>query len=288
MAIPNSGRSCAAAGARPRRQAAQRCLAFAPGLVLLLILGFAWMASPTQLCAQAEPSESAIAYYRRLYQEARKTWRSETNRAETALRFAAACFDWADFVSDQSQRADIAQEGIQAARRAVALEPKDAAGYYYLALDLGRLAQTKFLGALKLVNEMEVNFKRSTELDPKLDFSGAHRSLGLLYRDAPGWPTSLGDRGKARNHLKKAVELSPDYPDNQLTYLESLLNWGEKKAVAEQIATVETILKNARERLTNDASRFNWPDWDKRWEKIKSRADVVAARPPKGGNTPRD
>jgi tetratricopeptide (TPR) repeat protein len=236
-------------------------------------LCFGWPLLHGTSFAQTAARESAAARYQRLYEEARKCWLAQSNSVEPAWKFAAACFDWAELASSDTQRADLAKEGIHAARRAIARDPASAPACYYLALDLGQLAQTKLLGALKLVSEMEAMLKRSVELDPIFDYAGAHRTLGMLYRDAPGWPTSLGDRAKARFHLKQAVELSPAYPDNQLALLEARLKWGEKKSVSEQIPQVESILQKARGQLAGEAWRLAWQDWDKRWEKIKSRAD---------------
>ncbi len=76
--------------------------------------------------------------------------------------------------------------------------PNSAPAHYYLAMNLGQLARTEFLGALKLVREMEREFKTAAELDAQFDFAGPERSLGLLYRDAPGWPVSIGSKRKAR------------------------------------------------------------------------------------------
>jgi hypothetical protein len=47
------------------------------------------------------------------------------------------------------------------------------------------------------------------------------RNLGLLYRDAPGWPFSIGSKRKAREWLERAAALAPDYPENQLNLAES-------------------------------------------------------------------
>src|SRR5207248_6916974 len=108
------------------------------------------------------------------------------------------------------RRAEIAEQGIAAARQGIERAPRLAAPHYYLALNLGQLARTKKLGALRLVDEMEAELKAAIALDPKFDYAGPHRSLGLLYADAPGWPTSIGNHSKARQHLHTAIELSPE------------------------------------------------------------------------------
>ena len=90
-------------------------------------------------------------------------------------------------------------------------------------MNQGQLARTKLLGAIHLVDEMEVSFKTALALDPTYDFAGPDRCLGLLYRDAPGWPTSIGSRMKARRHLQAAADLRPNHLENRLALLESAL-----------------------------------------------------------------
>ena len=151
-----------------------------------------------------------------------------------------------------------------------------------MGLNYGQLAQTKLLGALKLVDQMEESWKQTIQLDPKFDYAGGYRTLGVLYRDAPGWPTSLGSRSKARQHLQKAMEVCPEYPGNRLSLFEAYAKWGEKKTVQAQTNATEEFLKTARQKLTGEAWALDWRDWDKRWEKIKSKCASVTARSPRG------
>ena len=120
-------------------------------------------------------------------------------------------------------------------------------------------------------------FLAAIDLDPKFDFAGPHRSLGLLYLDAPGWPASIGNRTKARLHLRKAVELSPDYPDNWLSLLEGYLKWSEKSIVQAQLASTEEMLQRARKNLTGEKWELSWHDWERRWAKIKAKASESAS-----------
>jgi tetratricopeptide (TPR) repeat protein len=246
-------------------------------------LAVAWSVVTMPL-QSAEPPPAAdfnpTNYVAVLYWETRQRFLADTNNLEAAWQFARRCFDRGEFAAHDDERAAIAKEGIGAARQAVALQRKSAEGHFYLAMNLGQLARTRLLGALKLVDEMEVEFKASIQLDPKFDFAGAHRSLGTLYREAPGWPASVGDRAKARVHVQKAVEISPDYPDNQLTLLESYLGWGEREQVARQISKVSEILAKARLALTGPEWVIAWRDWDERWKKIKAKAGVLKLQSP--------
>lgn len=216
-----------------------------------------------------------------LYREAKARSLKETNSVEAACQLGRAAYGRAEHATNDTQRAAFANEGIAACRHAIALDGKSAAAHYYLGLNYGQLAQTKLLGAIKLVGQMEVVWKRTIELDPKFDHAGGHRTLGILYRDAPGWPTSIGSKKKSREHLQMAVELAPDYPGNRLSLIEALSKWGEKKAVQDQAPATETFLKTARTRLAGEAWALDWRDWDRQWDRIKAKSSVVTARSPR-------
>ena len=88
---------------------------------------------------------------------------------------------------------------------------------------------SKTFGAFKLVNQMESEWSKAIALDASFDYAGPERSLGLLYRDTPSFG-SIGSRTKARQHLERALELAPRYPENRLNLIESELQWGDRKA----------------------------------------------------------
>jgi tetratricopeptide (TPR) repeat protein len=249
-----------------------------------LALGLAAMlagAEPVVAQTNQPAAESIAARIERIYHAAWAHTRHSPNDTNAAWQFGRACFDWADFAVNEQQRETIAEQGITACQRALHLNAQSAPARYYLAMNRGQLARTKTLGALKLVQEMEADFKTAIELDPSFDHAGPHRSLGLLYRDAPGWPTSIGSRAHALEHLTKAVELSPDYPDNQLSLLEAWLQWGEKKKVYSSIEAVEAVLSAARQKLTGPDWQASWQDWDERWKKIKAKATFARTESPR-------
>jgi tetratricopeptide (TPR) repeat protein len=205
------------------------------------------------------------------FQEARKRLQTNTNDAEAAWQFGRSCFDWAEFAKNDDQRESIAGEGIEACRQVIARDPASAPGHYYLAMNLGQLARTKTLGALKIVDEMEREFKTARDLDAKFDYAGPDRCLGLLYLDAPGWPASIGSKTKARQHLQRAGQLAPGYLDNHLCLLEVYLKWGDKKNLLREVKTTEELLPQARKEFTGEDWAQSWADWDKRWKRIREK-----------------
>jgi hypothetical protein len=220
----------------------------------------------------------------RIYREARMNLDTQgTNSVESLWKFARACFDWAELAKTDGSRAQIAEEGIAAAREAIRRKYGSAPAHYYLAMDLGQLARTKSLGALKIVREMEVEFKEAIVLDEKFDYAGAHRSLGLLYKDAPGWPTSIGSRARARLHLRRANQLAPEYPDNRLSLAESYVEWGEPKTITDDMPSLEESLSDAKKKFTGEEWEASWRDWDVRFDRLKAKM----AKPSDRAVTPR-
>ncbi|MGD0253115.1 MAG: hypothetical protein ABSC01_10520 [Verrucomicrobiota bacterium] len=186
---------------------------------------------------------------------------SDTNDFAAAWHFARACYDFADFATNDTERATIAVQGIAASRQLLAYRLKSAPGHYYLGMNLGQLARTEILGALKLVREMEREFKTADDLDERFDYAGPARCLGLLYRDAPGWPTSIGSRRKAREWLERAAKLAPDYPENHLNLIESRLKWNDRTGAESELKALDALWSKAQTNFVGEAWEQSWADW---------------------------
>jgi tetratricopeptide (TPR) repeat protein len=217
---------------------------------------------------EAKPVENPTSVLETRFNDTRKVFESGRTNFDAACLFARAAFEWGDIVNDRD-RAAVAEPGIDAARTAVALKPMRAEGHYYLGLNLGQLARTKSLGALRIVKEMEQEFKKSIEIDPRFDFSGAYRSLGMLYAEAPGWPASIGNRAKGRDTLQKAVDLHPEFPDNQISLAEACLKAGSRRQLEAKLPGMQKQIEAARKLFTGGEWSASWVDWDKRWQEVK-------------------
>lgn len=254
-------------GARRRANIAKRLSPGRGALVALLILGFCTIArSENQAAITNAPAARASSEFLAW----QKTHQLNPTNAASAWQFARACFDWAEFSTNDAQRAALAQLGIKAGRAAIARNPDGGQGHYYLGMNLGQLARTKSLGALPLVDEMEVEFKTARRLDEKFDFAGPDRNLGLLYLDAPSIG-SIGSRSKARTHLARAVELAPDFPENRLNLAEALTRWRDLENARRQLDALEAGLAQARAQFSGEAWSAAWADWERRLQKIRTQ-----------------
>ena len=212
------------------------------------------------------------------YQRAQIQLQSGTNGPAAAWQFARVCFDLADFATNDTQRAEIAGQGIAACQELLARETNSAPGHYYLAMNYGQLARAEApsLAAYRLVRQMESEFKTAADLDKTFDYAGPERCLGLLYRDAPGWPFSIGSSRKAREWLEQAAIFAPDYPENHLNLAESFLQWHESDEAKSELTTLDTLWPDARKKFTGENWEQSWDDWSTRRDAARKKLAEIS------------
>ncbi len=232
-------------------------------------------------CAMAAPTVSQhnrfLAVAEKNYRAALLRYRAEANNPDVAWQFARASFDRAEFAADSSERAGLAQPAIDACEHALTTHENSAPLHYYLAMNLGELAQTKGIGALKLVRQMETEFLRAQQLNSEFDYAGPDRNVGLLYLSAPGWPASIGNHSKARQHLMRAVQIAPAYPENHLDLLEAYIKLDDDIAAQSEAQKLFELLPQARQKLAGEEWESSWADWDSRWHKFEAK---LGEKPP--------
>lgn len=217
------------------------------------------------------------------FEARREAYETRGTNFDACWQFARACFDWAEFSTNDFQRAKVAEIGIKASRDAIARNAGGVEGHYYLGMNLGQLAKTRGLSALRLVDQMEAEFKLAQRLDEKFDFAGPDRNLGLLYRDVPSIG-SIGSRSKAKTHLLRAVELAPEFPENRLNLAETRVSWKDFDGARQQLNALETSLAQARKLFSGAAWETAWTDWEQRLAKLRRQLGnaVKSATSPKG------
>lgn len=208
---------------------------------------------------------------RQAFAAAQKHYDANPNDTDAAWKFARAVFDRAEFATNDTERATFAVQGIAACRTTLERNPDSAPAHYYLGMNLGQLARTKTLGALRLVDEMEREFKAAHALDQRFDFAGPSRNLGLLYLEAPAIG-SIGSRSRAREHLQRAAVLAPHYPENRLNLAEAYLKWRDKKSFQREMEAIETLWPKAQERFSGPEWESGWADWNARREQLRFKA----------------
>ena len=231
-----------------------------------------WLAVAMNGLGQTVPSHVFRARAKTAFELAQKNFLADTNSTLAARQLARASFELADLATNEPQSAASARRGIEVCRAWVTREPKAGPGHYYLAMNLGELAQAEApsIAAYKLVHEVEREFKLAAELDVRFDYGGPARTLGELYFQAPGWPLSVGSKHKAREWFERAVALAPEYPDNQLNLAEAQLKWHQPEALTVTLKNLAAIWPAARTNFTGEVWEPNWQDWNVRWAALQA------------------
>jgi tetratricopeptide (TPR) repeat protein len=228
------------------------------------------------LCAgqiMAADTNTPDGYLENNFQRSHERFEKDTNNVVAGWDFGRACFDMSTLQKDPVREARFAELGIAACRAALARDPNSGPAHYYLGMDMGQLADTKRnLAALRMVKDMEREFLAARNLDEKFDNAGPDRNLGMLYRDAPVF-ASIGSRTKARQHLERAGELAPNFPENRLTLIEAYLKWDYRTEAARQLSELEKIWVEAQKKFTGVQWTLSWQDWNKRLENIKRKLE---------------
>lgn len=232
-----------------------------PAFVVACLLCNRVVAEETNFVAEAEAA----------YKAAQTAYSTNSQSLDAGIDLARTAFDYADLAPNDTIRESVANNGIATARAVIAAKTNSVGAHYYLALNIGQLARTKMLGALKLLTEMERELKLVIQLDPKFDYAGGHRTIGVLYLEAPGWPTSVGDKKKARLNLEKAVELAPEFPDNHMCLMEALAKWKEWKPLTDRMADYQAMVAAAKQKFTGSDWEYEWHDWTRRLQVIQTK-----------------
>jgi hypothetical protein len=180
-------------------------------LVVPLLCGpgmAAWQAAESQTADQLFARRADLSSAR----QAADAWRSAlTNDAtnfEAAWKLARACY-WLGGHAPMAERRAYLETGIDAGQMAAALEPERPEGHFWMAANMGTLAESFGLRAgLKYRTPIKEQLETVLRLDPGFQQGSADRALGRWYFKVPG--LFGGSRRRAEEHLRKSLEYKPD------------------------------------------------------------------------------
>ena len=152
---------------------------------------------------------------------------ADPERREGLVKSIATWVWLTDHEPESVARVEAAARAVQAGQWCGSRWPEDAACDYWLGAALGVQARERPSTGLSALPEIEGAFKKAAARAPLMEGAGPDRALALLFLRAPGWPTGPGDPDLGLQHARRAVELAPDRPDNQLTLGEALAAKGD-------------------------------------------------------------
>lgn len=158
------------------------------------------------------------------------------------LTLATETASWLADHSEGEARESHAEAAVQYGRLAVKVNSWSGRAQYALAVALGYYVREEQSRALAMIPEMEAAALAAARSDERHDEAGPHRYLALLYAQAPGFPTSVGDVDLAMEHAEKAVSLFPDSAENHVTLAEVLLEDGSDEEAAAELEKAQELL----------------------------------------------
>lgn len=147
---------------------------------------------------------------------------------ETAYKLSRARYWLGTNGLPDQQRKSALEAGIAAARAAIAIDAKRPEGHFWLAANMGALAESfgmrqgiKYRGAIKDA------LLTALKIDPAFLQGSADRALGRWYYKVPG--LFGGSNRRSEEHLRKSLSYNPDSVISHLFLGETLEDMGRKE-----------------------------------------------------------
>jgi len=155
---------------------------------------------------------------------------------ESAWKLARARY-WLGGHAPETERKKLLEDGITAARTAVALEPNKPDGHFWLAANMGALAESFGLRqGLKYRGEIRKELETVLQIDPAFQQGSADRALGRWYNKVPG--LFGGSNKESEAHLRKALTFNPQSTATLYFLAETLQDEGKKAEAKEMLDRV--------------------------------------------------
>lgn len=164
---------------------------------------------------------------------------------------------WLGGHAADNERRGLLERGLDAGRGAIAIEPNRPEGHFWLAANMGALAESygmrqgiKYRGAIKI--ELETVLR----IDPAWEHGSADRALGRWYFKVPR--LFGGSNAKSEEHLKTSLRYDPDGTASHFFLAELYLDEDRKS--------------EARAELKKTIDARGYPEWKPEDDEFRERA----------------
>jgi tetratricopeptide (TPR) repeat protein len=143
---------------------------------------------------------------------------------EAAWKLARARY-WLGGRAPEAERKGLLEAGIAAGRAAAALEPNRPEGHFWIAANMGALAESFGLRqGLKYRGDIKDELLIVLKIDPAYQQGSADRALGRWYFKVPG--LFGGSNKKSEEHLRKSLTYNPNSSSSHFFLAETLIDMG--------------------------------------------------------------
>jgi predicted Zn-dependent protease len=231
------------------------CLGFRAGprpcpgwfIVVLALVMLGTLPSVLQAAARSPLAEEVRTFATRYHERLTRidTIREELERAtkadadadaENLLALAQVSFIWGDVrATTGAQRLAAYEQGRQAAKRAMELEPKSAAAHFWYATNTARYGQTKgVVQSLFLLSAVQEEIGIIFNLDPK--FTPAYALAGNVLYEVPRFLG--GDVSKAEEMFRNGLQHDSKFTGMRIGLAKTLIEQGRTQEARRELQAV--------------------------------------------------
>ena len=152
--------------------------------------------------------------------------RADPKDFEAAWKLSRARY-WLGGHAGDAERKAVLEAGIQAGRTAATLAPSRPEGHFWVAANMGALAESHGLGqGLKYRGAIKESLLTVLKLDAAFQQGSADRALGRWYFKVPG--LFGGSKKKSEEHLRKSLTYNPNSTASRYFLAETLIELGRR------------------------------------------------------------
>jgi tetratricopeptide (TPR) repeat protein len=151
------------------------------------------------------------------------------------------------------------EHGVTAARQAIAIDADRAEGHFWLAANLGALAESSGIAGLKHRKAIRIALETVLRLDPAFQQGSADRALGRWYHKVPR--LFGGSHRKAEEHLKASLKYNAH---STVTHYFLAQLYEDDGRVAEARAEIQKVIDAPSD-----------PDWEPEDREYKMKARTL-------------
>jgi tetratricopeptide (TPR) repeat protein len=214
-------------GSSPRP--ASSCLMSSCILIFYISLA-ALQAQPTPPLADADrlyADRANLESARRAADIWRQALAADAHNFDAAWKLARADY-WIGGHASESERRAVYESGIDAGRAAAAAQPNRPEGHFWLAANMGALAESFGLRqGIKYRKPIKAELETVLRIDPAFQEGSADRALGRWYYKVPG--LFGGSHKEAEAHLRASLKYNPNSTASHYFLAELLLDDGRKE-----------------------------------------------------------
>jgi tetratricopeptide (TPR) repeat protein len=148
------------------------------------------------------------------------------NDFEAGWKLARVCYWLGDHVPAAERRARF-EQGIEAGRKAAAAQPNRPEGHFWLAANMGSMAEGFGMRAgLRYRGPIKASLEKALAIDPSYLNGSPDRALGRWYARVPG--LFGGSDTKAVEHLQRSLTFAPQSIASRFFLAETYEEMGRK------------------------------------------------------------